>query len=273
VSYDLRLSGGDVEDFKRLMTTATLVEPNGDDGWIYGNEFTGVYFTINVDEVIDDEEAYEHGYPRGKYVECSINYLRPTFFVDESIPVILGYAGELGWTVTDPQMSCEPLAPEAVDVAAIRVKWIEVTRSMLTEFAGPRMPHAAATSMWQHNRQVNEKLRAAFVPTVKAARHRKDPARAVRAVSWLQGNGGMFPRAEFIVIISDRVVKRGKAQMTFVPYDAFLASVEPYTERRAGYVVLPGERAAEATEATRKLRGEDFARFEILGNDEFVDLD
>jgi hypothetical protein len=78
--------------------------PNVREDGVYHNEDTGVYFILELIEQTDYEvetvipsEYHDVG------LSVNINYNRPKFFADESMPIIASLCEDLGLFVIDPQ--------------------------------------------------------------------------------------------------------------------------------------------------------------------------
>lgn len=277
MSYDLMLEGGDIPSFAEIAANTPHVQVEGEGGWLYVNDGTGVYFAMNVDQVLD-EEALANGVSDEPYIDCAINYLRPSFFVDESVPVILGLATSLGWTVRDPQIDDVAQAPDAVDPATIREHWQGVTRAWVRkpDAMMPRMEPSDSSSMWRYNvsrpEPTDDDL---FLPTLLPFRRLTDPDRALRGIVWGEGIGMLFPPADVVAIGTQRrlgPVKVGNPTFKYVSYDAFVGALGGLVCPQDDLLRLSIDDAQHAVERVRKLDSLGSESYERLGFDGFVDV-
>jgi hypothetical protein len=277
MSYDLMLEGAGVSAFGGIVANAPHVAVNGELGWVYSNEATGVYFTLAEDELLEPPAEND---PIGRYIVCSLNYLRPSFFVDEAVPVILDLASAAGLTVRDPQLEGIPRPPGAIDLAAIREIWQSTTRAWVERMdyseQPPRMDPSAANALWRYNagRPELESREELFVPTLFVRRKRTEPDRALRCVTWGPGLGLVFPPADVVAVVTERrlgPIAMGKT-LRFVSYAAFVDALGELAQPEGDLLRLTIEDANRATSRVKKLDGLSDDSYEAIGYDGFVDV-
>jgi hypothetical protein len=281
MSYDLMLEGAGVERFPALMREAPNVRQNGADeaSWIYANDATGVYFTIAVE--CDDGDDASAAQP---FIGCQINFLRPSFFVDESVSAIVGFAQRLGLTVRDPQLDDIPRAPADVDLAAIRAQWLDVTRGWVRREPGqlPFLDPAAAAAMWRHNvsrdtimNDPAQNPEGLFVPLVVAFLRKADRTVLTGAIV-AKDIATVLPPCDIVMLGERRSIAGipfGPFKTRLVKSDALLARLGPVLESSGnGAARLTSGNLARAWALAKSVPSEPNDVYEKISADAFVDV-
>jgi hypothetical protein len=287
VSYDLFLEGSDLDPFRALMLEVPNVRANDEStgSWTYANESTGVYFTMNVAHVIDEEEIAA-GASTLPYVDCEINFLRPSFFMDEALPNVLDYASRLGLMVRDPQLHPDVAkAPEQVDRPAIREHWLAVTRSWVRREPDiPVMDAGAAARMWRHNLARDaimddpvKNCEGLFIPLIFAFAPVAEPRRVLTGITLGKNIASTIPPCDLAVLMDRRDVggiEFGPYRTRYVRRADVLECLRPIFENGVDEPqprIPPGE-VVRAWKLLATILSEPANAYAKLAADEFVDV-
>jgi hypothetical protein len=286
LSYDLLLEGSDIDPFRLLMKTEANVE-SGDDGksWLFQDDSTGVYFTMRVDEVIDDE-LIAAGASTAPYISCEVNFLRPSFFMDEALPAILRYARETGLTVRDPQREDVPLTPDVVDQTAIRTQWLAMTAKWARESseALPFLDPTSSAAMFQHNLTrdalMNDPVRnkaGLFIPLLLPILRSAEPRRVRTGIVIGPNIALLIPPCDVVVLASRKSVlgvdvgRFLKRLVTRAAFNEHLAQYLEFPTNPTSALLAPN--ISRAWSALKGLPAEPESSFDKLDFDRFVDVE
>jgi len=183
----------------------------------YSNEDTGVYFGFELGAAGEDGPGIPSGYFDAG-VSFNLNYVRPTFFAHEAMPVVEDLASSLDLLLVSPQDSREqPYAPEA---AALIENWKTnnqaacLALSQEQEGSGdtptvlpPFMPEEDALRWWEYQfrrRELEKKFTEQyFVPMIFLLR-RAGTLRVETAVTWTAGVPMLVPTADWAAVVRER---------------------------------------------------------------------
>lgn len=285
MSYDLLLEGPSLDGFRALMKDALCVQASdtASDSWMFTDESTGVYFSINVDQVTD-EDAIQAGVPSAPYVDCEVNYLRPSFFMDEALPFILQYARHAGLTVRDPQREDQPMSPDEIDQKAVREAWLDVTRKWSRRELEtiPFLEPAASSLMFRHNMSrdvaMNDPAKnphGLFIPRILPIVRHAEPRKVLNGIVLGSGVGCFIPQCDVVVLVERKRVlgiEYGPFVKRLVSRESFIACLAPFLDNPAAIAPrFQPPHLSTGWAALRRLAGEPDSTFDRLSSDGFVD--
>ena len=195
MSFDLHLcratgdSAGAAEVDAAMSEIPRCRRADGDPpSWLYFNPATRAYCQFDLEPSASEEaiaEACSLEPYRGAFLTASVNYLRPSFFADELMPVVARLCERLDALVVDPQAedSDEP-QPAPVDEAGLAASW---RRSNARAVAAARgqgtklrvWTRDRADSWWRYQcckDALQDRIEHAFVPTLGLFTHGDDGA-------------------------------------------------------------------------------------------------
>jgi hypothetical protein len=286
VSYDLLLEGPSLDGFRALMKGAFCVQAsaNAADSWMFTDESTGVYFSMNVDRVTD-ADAIRDGAPSAPYVDCEVNYLRPSFFMDEALPLVLQYARQAELTVRDPQREDRPMPPDEIDQRAVRETWLDVTRNWSRRELEtiPFLAPAASSLMFRHNisRDVamNDPVKnpdGLFIPLILPIVRHAEPRTVLTGIVIGSAVACSIPQCDVVVLVERKRalgIAYGPFVKRLVSRESFIARLAPFLDNPAAIAPrLVPPHLSTGWAALRQLTGEAESTFDRLSSDGFVDV-
>ena len=182
----------------------------------YNNKDTGVYFCFDyvhrndreTDENIIPSDWHDTGF-------CfTLNYLRPTFFAYEAMPIVEEFANEFQLFIADAQdeRSHGPIVPNLCHSNELIESW---KRSNVTAVKAHQklhgdinyMPEEQSRLWWQYSREKSRLQKqlgcTIFVPSIFIFKKQKEPG-LLTAISWTEGISQVFPESDYIIIIRNQ---------------------------------------------------------------------
>ncbi|MBV8393334.1 MAG: hypothetical protein JOY81_09160 [Alphaproteobacteria bacterium] len=164
---------------------------------IYGNEDTGVYFVIELNESADN----------GHDAAFSLNYLRPSFFVREAEPEVTALVRHFDFVVTDPQI--DGMGEDRYDEGGLIDSWMRSNvisvRAVLEKPSEqktlPTLPTDRLIDIWRWNLG-RKALQASlgenvFVPRIFFVRA---DGRVQTIFAWTDGIPTLLPRTDLVLV-------------------------------------------------------------------------
>lgn len=151
---DNRLSEADIAAY----LTKHIVTPDGQfhKQWIYENQNTKVYFTVEWNSPDDENEGVDDGYQDfvNTNFSFSINYFRPNFFGLETFPLIYQFIEALDLYVDDLQQKGGKDGPQKYTEAELLASWTvsneQVTQGQHKQFNLEYLPPENSNYLWQY---------------------------------------------------------------------------------------------------------------------------
>jgi len=277
------------------------VESQSNDGRLIQFEYTGpatgVYSLFDLSLVKDSEQAEPLVLPTGYHsidLSVSINYVRPSFFAHEVMPIASGIANALHLALYDPQGDKLLDAPAREE--PLIEGWIEhndkVTRGLAMEqepIRKPYLPRAQSLYWWKYT-IAREELQNAlgedvYVPSILL---RVDGENRVRpTVIWSAEAAGhlwwskrialphVFPVCDYLMLAWGRP-SRGHLNKAIVPYPAAITALADLLEDVdgpvAGLKMLRPNSQAAASRVFDALPKHELRALKQLSTDNFVDV-
>ncbi len=266
---------------------------------VYENPQTDVYATFDYDPE-DEESAEEVGVPPGFrdiHLYFLLNYVRPSFFGRESIPLVERVALGLGVQVVDPQddaiggsgqvKECRP--GELIQSWRTNNEWAIRTleqdrkegKSELDPFL--HLPLEKSMYWWNYTRNQEKFQRElgddTFAPTLLLLKKAKE--RTVRtAYIWTEGIPQVFPVADFVLLQNLKKNWRGqsiKKKLLCLSYSEVTKHLDTLLHDCPASVPrmrrLRPEDSKQIKKLFKRLEGPAFRGFERIAGDAFVDVD
>lgn len=206
----------------------------------YQNETTGVYAVFYHTPPSDDDELKYKG-KTGLYI--AVNYLRPSFFAYEIMPIIEAICKEHHYNiVTEADFKPDTeIVPRECRSEELIEEWKEGNIFSIQAFEAmkslpPQMDYEKSVKMWQYLRvkdDLEKRLEAddIFVPRmIVVKRHKSAPLET--AVIWGDGVAMVFPPCDLIVM--QKVKSKGilgigrREEMGIVRYKTVFKVIQPY---------------------------------------------
>jgi hypothetical protein len=184
----------------------------------------------------------------------------------------------------DPQLDDVPRRPDEVDLAAIREKWLEVTRGWVRGEPQelPFLEPAVAAAMWRHNVSrdaiMNDSAHnpdGLYIPLITAFLRKAD-RNVLTGIIVGKDIAAVLPACDLVMLGERRSiagVEVGPFKTWLVDASALLARLEPVLERSAsGAPRLMPANLARAWELAKSVPSEPDDAYEKLPADCFVDV-
>ncbi|MDA8233952.1 MAG: hypothetical protein M0Z31_03935 [Clostridia bacterium] len=277
-----------IDYFNNCPHYQVLEGEQGDLQFWYENEDTEVYFSF--DFCISNEEQ-ENTVPEGFYdtgLSFNINFLRPTFFALEAMPLIEETAKKFDLLVIDPQdheiggnsWPKECKADELVTTwEKSNVFAIERINSQGEDLL--HMPKEKSLLLWNYLKEKNtfqDKLGdEVFVPQIFLIQ-REGEKDLHRVITWTQAIPQIFPECEYIIVLIEkrRFGLKNKAEEGIIPYHLVISQIEQYLEPIDGPIpnlkILKPQKAAEVVDIFNGFKIDDYDDFLRVGLDNFIDI-
>lgn len=243
MSFDLNFGRPDgtvpsVEDLKEYFHRFSLfqvndVEPVGVQFW-YQNEVTGVYcsFSYSPDEV--DEEL---GQFAASGLSFNLNYIRPSFFAYETMPLVQRFCERFDLQVEDLQEDTVEAADASHLIHSWRLHNERAVKAMSQEkedvIEMRYLPEERATEWWRYTtvkQEIEDSLTDdIFVPTVIILE--SPQKRLFTMIVWTDGIPQFFPPCDSVLV--QRVRKRlfgNKEEIGLVPFEAVIERIGSYLD-------------------------------------------
>jgi len=236
VSFDLnfgRLDGTipSVEDMKEYFQGFSSVQvndtdPGGVQFW-YQNEVTGVYcsFSYSPDDV--DEEFDQVNQFSASGLSFNLNYIRPSFFAYETMPLVQGFCEKFELLVEDVQED----RVEAANASKLIQSWRMHNERAVGALADDKdvetryLPEERATEWWRYT-SIKQSLEDSlsddiFVPSIMILENVEK--RLFTMVVWTKGISQFFPDCDYVLVQRDKKKLFGsKEEVGLVPFDAVM---------------------------------------------------
>jgi hypothetical protein len=243
LSFDLNFGRQDetvpsVEDLKEYFQKLSSIqandtEPNGVQFW-YQNEVTGVYcsFSYSPDDV--DEEL---GQLAASGLSFNLNYIRPSFFAYETMPLVQRFCERFDLCVEDLQEETVEAADASHLIESWRLHNERAVRALSQEKEDPvemrYLPEERATEWWRYT-SIQKKIEDSltedlFVPTVIILEGQAK--RPFTMIVWADGIAQFFPRCDYVLVQRDKKKLFGsKEEVGLVPFDAVMESISSHLD-------------------------------------------
>jgi hypothetical protein len=261
----------------------------------YSNPKTGVYFSFDFEPQAPESPEDGPYLPEGYFdsgLSFNLNYLRPSYFGFEAMPIVEKLASRFGLHLVNPQERYDGPAPAtAADGEVLIRSWIDSNRSaILSTIKQPNskrplsMSPAASTYLWRYQKAKEDLERACgeavFVPSLVPVQ-RKGEKIAGRAITYTQGLPMIVPECEWVFLVRP---KKGLFRSKKDPdvdaisgetFREVLASyVKPFHSQQPAVQIINPDLAEKAGKAIRAIdRTLPRSEFEVVGMDSFVDID
>jgi hypothetical protein len=280
-------------DVKAWAEGIECVTPKDAQLW-YSNPKTGVYFSFDFEAQAPTSPEDGPDIPGGYFdsgLSFNLNYIRPSYFGLEAMPIVEKLASRFGLRVANPQSDLE--GPESAIVAeskALTESWLnDNQRAILAMIEQPNssrplsMPVAASLYLWRYGIAKEDLERACgeevFVPGLVPV-HRKGETKAGVATVYTESLPTIVPQCQWVFIVRrKRTFFRSKQG-----HDVAAISFETFREMLVGYLkpfhwqdlsveIIGPELAEEAGKIIRAIdRTLPRSEFEVIGADSFVDI-
>ncbi|HKR15292.1 MAG TPA: hypothetical protein VJT15_24715 [Pyrinomonadaceae bacterium] len=240
MSFDLYFCRPDgaipsIPELKQYFSTIPFVEINDSaDGGVqfwYQNEATGVYCDFSYSP-LDANESEGCG---SSGLSFNLNFVRPSFFAYETMPLVEAFCKHFNLTVEDSQEETIGPADAAQLIASWRSHNAMAMRSMvqLAKEEGMELhylPEQQTTEWWRYM-SVKQALEEAvtediFVPSLMIL---QSPANKLfTVIAWPMGIAQFFPPCDYVYVERENKRIFGTKQETgIVPYQSVLATIGP----------------------------------------------
>ena len=200
----------------------------------YENEETGVYCSFSYDLEDADPEISQCA---ATGLSFNINYLRPSFFAYECMPLVEAFCKQFSLNVEDPQEETLGEASASTLITSWRKHnhWAvnATTRASNDPLDLRYFPEDRATYWWSYMRQrlslENSATEDIFVPKIMLLATRDN--QIVTMIVWPDGIPQLFPACDFVFIERTRTGLFGeKKEKGAVPYSEVVQTIEPLLE-------------------------------------------
>ena len=275
-----------IPELKAYFSTLPHFQTNdADDGGVqfwYQNEATGVYCDFSYSP-LDATELEGCG---ASGLSFNLNYVRPSFFAYETMPLVEAFCKRFDLTVEDHQAETKGPADASQLIASWRSQNAKAMGSMVQMAKEEGMdlhylPEQRATEWWRYMR-VQQKLEQLmtddiFVPSVLIL---LSPAKQLLTVMvWPQGIPQFFPPCDYVYVSREKKRIFGtKEEAGLVPYRSVLATIEPllddYEHEGLQIKYLNPEKTAGVAQLVQKLHLEpvELSEYTQIASDQFHDV-
>lgn len=247
--------------------------------FIYRNPLSSVNFTISYneqDELITDvvfDESFNYS-----YTIFSINYLRPSFFALEAMPIIEAFSKKLGLLIYDLQS----LTEEKNNLKQYSLEYLIDSYNKNNEIASiefnkqlPLLYTSIEKSQYVYQYLQNkEHLEELYenVPDIDFMKNYQEN-NIYTVFSWDNAISTLIPKVDFVLII--RKVKVfsifKKEELSLVPYDTLLSTFSEHLEKCDNDLYLINN-TPETLKLFYQLPKIDYDDYELIKYDDFVDI-
>jgi hypothetical protein len=242
LSFDLNFGRRDgtmpsVEKMKEYFQNSSSfrineLETSGLEFW-YENDATGVYCLFSYTP--DDVEA-ELGQFSAGGLTFNLNYIRPSFFAYETMPLVQRFCENFDLLVEDVQEE----NVKAADVSRLVESWRRhnerAVSALSQEKEGVEMrylPEERATEWWQYTRlkqSVEDSLADdIFVPTILILESLEK--QLFTMIVWTDGISQFFPHCDYVLVQRKKKKLFGsKEEVGLIPFEAVIERIGPYLD-------------------------------------------
>lgn len=268
--------------------------PNKAQLW-YSNLKTGVYFSFDFEAAPPKSPGDGPDVPPGYFdsgLSFNMNYVRPSYFAFEAMPIVADLTSKFGLSVVNPQDSSNG-SESGLDgnSEALTRSWVRSNqRAILVTMEEPKasrplsMSATASHYLWRYA-TAKEDLdktcgEGVFVPTLVPV-HKKGETNVGRAFAYTSGLPTIVPECEWIFIVRRKKgFLRGKEEREVAALggetfrEALSGYIKPFHWQDPSVQLIPTELARKAGKVIN-----DFERtlprsdFEVVRTDGFVDID
>ena len=258
------------------------VDASGVQFW-YENEITGVYCDFSYSP-LDAKEVEGCG---SSGLTFNLNYLRPSFFAYETMPLVEAFCKRFDLVVEDSQEE----TVEPADAERLIVSWrshnARAVRVMIQtadehEIEMHYLPEHRATEWWRYT-SVQQRIEDAvtediFVPSVMVLR---GPTKKLfTLLLWPNGIAQFFPPCDYVYVQREKKrLFKTKDERGLVPYRSVLETIEPLLDEYEFHDLhikyLSPDKAAEAEPLVQTLNLEpiDLSQYGQVPSDKFHDVE
>ena len=180
--------------------------------WVYHNQETGVYFILEYSpQPKDEHETIIPPEYNDIGLSFNINYNRPKFFADESMPVVASMCNDLDLLVIDPQDHeiGGDSSPKYANAKDLIESWTNSNKMALSIYKQqgalpPYLPRKEAESWWNyhyHRKIIQSDIgESIFVPNIFLL-HKPEDKRVITTITWTDSIPIIFPDCDKVLII------------------------------------------------------------------------
>lgn len=258
--------------------------------WVYENEATGVYFTLECEPWMMDDDAPETRI-NPPFVDAEmhaiINLFRPSFFGVETMNVIAEICRDLDLYVLDESGQ---VVPERLDAGELQRRWLDSNASALRLMASDSAVNhwsRARSDAWHRYQSIRKQIdddltaqgRGVFVPQLMLVV--PVGAKGVKIQSmvvWPEAIPFVFPPCDLVAVFRKRksFLRGEKEERCLLPASFVREQLKPLLqalETEAGtFDYLPEDRAASAALLVARWKLDvPMSSVERVSSDSFVD--
>ena len=250
--------------------------------FVYENEETGVYCIFSYSP-LDAGELEGCG---ASGLSFNLNYVRPSFFAFETMPLVEKFCRHFDLVVEDLQEETTQPAEASRLISSWQSHntWAMGAMKKVAEEDNMELsylPEAKATEWWKYmsiKKELEDSLeRDIFVPSLLIL---MDPAKTLsRLLLWPDGIAQFFPPADYVYVKREKKRLFGKKEEAgLVPYESVISASSSlleefeFGEHRLKY--LGPEKTASAQKVIQRLELEpvDLSQYTRISSDDFHDV-
>ncbi len=203
---------------------------NGGVQFWYENKATGVYCDFSYSPTVTDDEL---GQLAASGLSFNLNYIRPSFFAYETMPLVQHFCEHFNLLVEDVQEETvqTAIASQLIDSWKLHNERAVAALSHEQDVEIRYLPEEDATEWWRYM-SVKEEIEQSFaedvfVPTVMIL---ESPEKQMfTMIAWTKGIPQFFPRCDYVLLLRDKKRLFGsKEEVGLVPYAEIMASIRPH---------------------------------------------
>jgi len=283
-------------DFESVVTWAQTVGNfrGGSDQLWYQNEGTGVYFSLDF-EAEAPEDPEDARVPPGACdtgLSFNLNFIRPSFFAFEAMPIVAELARRFGLSVFDPQADNAKSLQQSVDAKNLVDSWSASNQWAVHAFVEQPgasvvryMPPAKSLYLWKYAREKKRLEEGCgedvFVPTLSPV-CRQGTTDVDTAVICTEGIPMIMPASDWVIVVRDKKgLFRSKKDkdVGVISREAFNALVGSHLrdfdweDDMVVQIIQPDSAEPVAKILSSIDRTLERDEFEVLARDSFVDVE
>ncbi len=294
MSFDLyfcRKDGNNL-DFSAIKAWAETYHPFeiGDAQLSYHNDATGVYFSLDFEspEQTDQGESPVPADIPYSGLSFNLNFIRPSFFAFEAMPIVADLANRFGLSILDPQRDGNS-QPGEVNAQTLIESWQKSNRWAVSAYPDtggslpPRMRPDKSLFLWQYSTSKSELEGVCgenlFVPRLFPFRGKASSTAEISVVCG-EGVWMVVPPCDWVIVMRKkkrafRAPENETVAISRETFDVVTAEwLKPFEWRIPEFKLIPREaveRVAKALWAVERRLSKD--EFETLPFDGFIDVE
>jgi hypothetical protein len=261
----------------------------------YKNALTGVYFSIDFDDGPPKPEGEGIDVADGYFdtaLSFNLNFIRPSYFAFEAMPVIEQLVSKFGLYVINPQdHETGPASGRGVTAEALIRSWLQsherAILMLLEHSASARpfaMPAPASLYLRRYQKSKTDLERSCgediFVPSLLAARRKSDSV-VGRAITYTESLPTIVPECEWVFLVRRKkglLQSKKDADVSVISSATFRQALEtclkPFTWQSAAVEIIEPKSAASAGRIISRIeRTIPKTEFEVVALDSFIDVE